>query len=839
MDTLLSDIRYAVRMLWKTRGLTLVALVSLAAGIGCNAAIFSLVNSLLLRPRAVSQPQELVQLYVGDRRQRYEGTSYPSYLELRERNEVFTGLAAYSVGWQFRLGGSGDAEAQPVWGELVSGNYFDVLGVRPYRGRTFLPDEDVVPDRNPVVVIGFGLWQRRFAADPDLIGKTIRINNQALTVVGIAPPEYSGITSGWATEIWVPTMMTPMLDPSRGLRQLTSRGNRWVTMVGRLKPGISVDQARSRVEVLTGQMQAAHSQEWASRYDDGSVRELFISLVPESESRVHPQMRAPAYALTALLFVIVDLMLIIACMNLASLLLARAVARRSEIGIRLAVGASRWRIVRQLLTESVLLSLCAGFAGAVLALWGLQALVAAMPVLPEGIRVAVNVHVDWRVLVYTIAFATLTGLLFGLAPALHASTAPLSTILKDDATVTARFRRSRVRASLVVAQVAFSLLLLLGAGLVLRSLERVRPTRLGFASERILVAPLALDDATYDRRRAQRFYDELSDAIAGLPGVQAVSLVEGIPGGFMSRSRRSTEIEGYVARADESLEIDAAIVGPGYFTNMQVPFVSGRDFSQRDRDGAPCVAIINEAFAQRYLPGAPAALGRHLASFESGQRQMCEIVGVVRDDDWQSLNKEVRPFFALPLLQSDQRRMTLMIHAAGDPAALVPSARQAIRRLDPDMPVTDVQTLGQYFGVALYPFRLLGIVMAGCGAMALLLAVVGIYGIISYSVAQRAREVGIRIALGAARTDILKLVVGQGMLPVGWGLAAGLVLGVALTRVLTILPIETTLLFGVGATDALTFGGVTVLLALVALVACYLPAQRAAKADPMVVLRGS
>jgi macrolide transport system ATP-binding/permease protein len=838
MESLLNDVRYAARTLWKTKGLTLVAILSLAVGIGTNAAIFNLVNAILLRPRPVAEPDDLVQLYVGDQRSVYETTSYPSYLDLRERNGVLTDLAAYGLGWQFNLRVGDDVE--PVWGETVSGNYFDVLGVKAHRGRTFLPDEDRVPNRNPVVVIGYGLWQRRFDADPGVIGRTITINKQALTVVGVAPPQWTGMMPGWSSDIWVPAMMIPLLDPSRGERHLTSRGNRWLTMVGRLKPGVTIEQARSRFDVLTKEMQAAYPEEWLRRREDNSVRELFVSVLPERETRVPPTMRAPAYAIAALLFVIVDLVLVMACINLASMFFARAVGRRNEIAVRLALGASRFRILRHMLAESVLLALVAGATGALFALWGLSALLAYMPSLPEGIRVALDIQPDWRVLLYTLAFSILTGVLFGLAPALHAARGAVYTVLKDESSVTARFRRSRGRMSLVVAQVAFSLLLLLGAGLVLRSLEKVRPTRLGFASQNYVVAPLTLDETSYDRRRSQQFYEQIANDVAALPGVRSVSLTTGMPGGFMSRQRSSIDIEGYTRSAGEGTEIDASIVGPRYYTNMQVPFVAGRDIDERDREGAPCVAIINEVFAQRYLGGTGPALGKHLirGTGQPGQRESCAIVGIVRDNNWQALNSEVRPFYSLPLLQSNEDRVTLFLEA-NNPALLVPAVRQAIRRLEPNMRLTDIQTIGQYFNVAAYPFRLIGFIIAGCGVMALLLAIIGIYGTIAYSVAQRRREVGIRMALGAAHKDILRLVVGQGMTLVIYGLGIGLLLGLALTRVLTNLPLDTKLLFGVSATDSITFAGVTLLLGVVALAACGVPALRATRVDPMIALRNS
>ena len=839
MGTLFNDLRYGIKMLWKAKGVTVVAVVSLAVGIGANTAIFSIVNSLLLRPRPVTKPEQLVELYTGDREHPYDSTSYPSYLDFRDRNDVFSGLAAYGIS-QFKLGGMNQVEQ--VWGETVSGNYFDVLGLQAYQGRTFLPGEDLVPGRNPVVVISYGLWQRRFNSDPALIGKTITINRQELTVVGVAPPQYTGMLRGLASEVWVPVMMMPLLEPTRGQATL-SRLNRGLLVVGRLKPDATLAQARARFDLLSQELHVAHPEEWMSKQEgSGAVRELFVTVLPESETRVLPDMQSSIYALVGLLVVIVNLVMVIACMNLASMLLTRALARRKEIAVRLAWGASRWRIMRQLLTESVLLSLIAGGAGFVFAVWLLDLVLAFIPALPEGIRIALDLRLDWHVPVYAIAFSTLTGVLFGLAPALHSSKADVSTILKDDSsTFSGGYRKSRLRMSLVVAQVAFSLLLLIAAGLVLRSLEKVRPTRLGFASDNVLVAPVALDEVQYgDRAKSQEFYRQLSERVSSLPGVQAVSLVDGMPGGFMSRTRRGTEIEDYQAGAGEDMQIDFAIVGPHYFTNMKVPFVQGRDFDDRDRDGAPCVAIVNEAFGKRYFSEAGASLGRHLVNFRSKPnppKQMCEIVGVVHDDQWQALEKVPRPFFFLALQQSDRRHMTLLVSSAGDPAGLIQPVRRTIQELGPNIPVNDVQTLREYFSVLLYPFRLLGIVMGACGVMALLLATLGIYGVVSYSVAQREREVGIRIALGALQKDILRMMVRQGMILVAYGLAAGLFLGFILTRVLTSSLFDSELLFGVSATDSLTFAGVTALLAFVALVACYVPARRATKVNLSVALR--
>ena len=830
MDILIQDLRYGLKQLWKSKGVTLVAIVSLAVGIGANSAIFSLVNSILLRPRAVSAPEQLVQIYTGDSNQPYHNSSYPTYQDFRDRSEVFSGLAAYGIE-QFRLDDGNQVEQ--VWGEMVTGNYFDVLGVPPVKGRMFAPEEDAVPGRNPVVVISHGLWQRRFHSDPDLVGKTIALNNQQLTVIGIASGAYNGMVGGLATEVWVPLMMSGAVDQSRGERALTSRGNRWLTIVGRLKPDATIAQARARFDLLTQELRTAHPEEWNT-----PQRQLSAYVLSESETRVHPQAREVVWGGAAALLVIVNLVLLIACMNLASMLLVRAVVRRNEIAVRLALGARRSRIVRQLLTESVLLALIAGAAGLLLAVWLLDLMMAFMPALPEGIRVAFDVHLDWRVLIYTFAFSSLTGVLFGLVPALHSSKAEVASVLKDDSSLfSGRYRKSRIRASLVVAQVAFSLLLLISAGLVWRTLEKIRPTRVGFSTENMVIAPVGLDERRYDRAKTQEFYRNLSERVAALPGVQSASLVDELPGGVLGGIRRSTEIEGYKPQPGESLHLDAALSGPNYFTNMKVPFVQGRDFDERDRDGAPCVAIVNEAFTQRYFGGA-SPLGKHLAkqTGRSNQNEWCEIVGVIRDNDWQVVH-ELRPFFAMAGQQSERKRMTLIVNGTTDAKSLIVPVRQVIRDLDRTIPVADVQTLQDFFGMMLYPFRLVGAVMAACGLMALLLATVGIYGVVSYSVAQRTREVGIRIALGASHNQILKLVVRQGMLLVVCGLAVGLLLAVVVMRIAASAVAEAELLFGVSTTDSLTFAGVTILLTAVALLACYLPARRATRVDPVVALR--
>ena len=835
MYTLLQDLRYAIRTLSKKPGFALIVIVTLAVGIGANTAVFSIVNAMLLRPRPVAQPERLVELYVGDVGHPYHAGSYEDFLIFRDQAEIFSGLAAYSIE-QFKLGGAEDVEQ--VWGEAVSGNYFELLGVNAARGRTFLPEEDQTPGTHPVAVISHGLWQRRFGADPAVIGQTITLNHQPLTVIGIAPPQYTGMMRGLAVEVWIPLMMVPRMAPQYGLARLYSRGNSWLFMVGRLRPGATLEQARARFDLISRQLREAYPEHWREKREGSNeVRDKFVTVLPESETRIHPQTYSSAYAAIALILVMVNLVMLIACMNLAGLSLARALGRRREIAVRLALGAGRGRIVRQLLTESVLLALAAGVAGTLLAMWLTNLLVAFIPTLPEGVRLSIDLHMDWRVLAYTFGFSFTVGVLFGLVPALQTSRPDVIATLKEGAEVFAGgHAQSRLRNGLIVAQVALALLLLTGVGLAARSLRNISPTRLGFASANLVVAPLTLE-RQYDRARSQEFYRQLAERTLALPGVRAVSFVDVVPGGLLGRQRSSVGIEGYGPSAGESMEIDYNTIGAGYLTSMNIPVVQGRDFDERDRDGAPCVAVVNESFERRYF-AAGRALGKHLTKLGSPPASSrCEIVGVVRDNRVQSLQKEPLPWYAFPLQQSHATGMVMLVHPTGAPESIVPSVRRAIQSLDRDIPVSDVLTLNDTFKPFLFMYRLFGIVVGACGGLAVLLASMGIYGTVSYVVAQRTREIGIRVALGANKQDILGLVIRQGMIRVVYGLILGLLLALALARVLASSMFGVDLLYGVSANDPLTYVLVGAVLLTVTLLACYIPARVATKVDPLVALR--
>jgi predicted permease len=835
VDKLFKDLRYGARNLLRRPGFTLIAVVTLALGIGANSAVFSIVNAMLFRPRPVANPDRLVELYVGHPRSPYETSTYQDFLIFREQHEVFSGLAAYHIE-QFKLGGAEDVEQ--VFGEVVSSNYFEVLGVKAIKGRTFLPEEDRTPGTHPVAVISHGFWQRRFGANPAVIGQTITLNHQSLTVIGIAPPPYTGMLRGLAIEVWVPLMMMPQMSPETGMVFLNGRDSSWLSVVGRLRPGATLKQARARFDLISRQLRDAFPEYWReNREGSNEVREKFVTVLPESETRILPDAHSSVYAGIALILAMINLVLLIACMNLAGLLLARAWERRREIAVRLALGAGRGRIVRQLMTESVLLALVAGVAGTLLAMWLTNLLVAFIPALPEGIRLSIDLGIDWKVLAYTFGFSVVVGVVFGLVPALQISRPDVIATLKEGSQVFAGgYAQSRLRNGLIVAQVALALVLLVGAGLAMRSLQNISPTRLGFDSANLVVAPVELE-RQYDRVRSQEFYRQLEERTLTLPGVRTVSFVDELPGGLLGRQRRSIGIEGYEPAAGERMEVDYNTIGAGYLTAMKIPVPQGRDFNERDRDGAPCVAAVNESFGRRYFADGR-ALGKHLTKFESqSKRQSCEIVGVVRDDKVQSLQKEPFPWFAFPLQQSHEQGMTMLVHSAGDPESMVPAVRRAIQSLDKNIPVADVVTLNDTFKPVLFLYQLFAIVIGSCGGLAVLLASLGIYGTIAYGVGQRTREIGIRVALGANKRDILRLVIRQGMMRVIFGLSLGLLLALALTRVLVSSVFEVDLLYGVSANDPLTYVLVGALLMLVTLLACYLPARRAAKVDPLVALR--
>ena len=814
MNTLWQDLRYGLRMLIKSPGFTLVAVVALALGIGANSTIFSFINGLLLRPIAgVSAPERLVAVYTSDYSSGpYGGSSYLDYVDFRDQADAFAGLAAYE---ETVMNVAGDDAAERLGGAYVTGNYFDVLGVGARAGRTLTPADDDKPGAHPVAVISAGLWRRRFGADPQVIGQTLTLGGRAFTIIGVAAEDFHGLRMGTPPEFWL-----PMMEDSPNM--LSARGNRGLEIIGRLKEGVTLAQARAQISAVGARL--------AQSYPDTNLGTLERPHEPRPmtvvrAARVEPEAQKNIWFMSALLMSAVGLVLLIACANVANLLLARAAARRREIAIRLAIGAGRWRLVRQLLTESVLLAALGGTAGLLLALWAIDVL---PTFFPPSEATGLDLSLDWRVLTFTCAVTLVTGVLFGLVPALQATRPELTAALKDDVGGAGHgLRRFSLRGALVVAQLSLSLVLLIGAGLCLRSLRRAVAFDPGFAAQNILLASLETNGAGLAKAQGQAFYQQTLERIGNLPGVRAATLTRVVPvsGGGQ---RRGIDIAGYQPRPNEDTETNTNVVGPDYFSTMEIPVVHGRAFGAQDVEGAPPVVVVNEEFARRYFPGR-AAVGQRLRW--NANSPYMEIVGVARNAKYRSLREQPLPFIYIPLAQEYQRGMTLVVRTSGDPAALAAAVRNVVRALNKNVPVFAVTTMSEHIGAALAADKMIAALLSLFGGAALLLAAVGIYAVVAYSVAQRTHEIGIRMALGAQAGDIARLIVGQGLALILAGTGLGLALALALTRVLA------SLLFDVSVTDPLTFAAVALLLACIALLACYIPARRAMKVDPMIALR--
>ncbi len=815
MSTMWQDVRYGLRMIAHSPGFTLVAVLALAIGIGANTTIFSFINGLVLRPLAgVSAPAQLVGVYTSDYSSGlYGGSSYPDYIDFRNQADAFAGLAAYE---DTVLNLSGPESAERVRGAYVTGNYFDVLGVGARVGRTLRAADDVTPGAHPVVVISHALWQRRFGADPGVVNQTVTLDGRAFTVIGVAAERFRGLRLGQPPEFWLPMMME-----SAGM--LDGRGNRGIEITGRLRPGVPLAQAQAQISAIGARL--------ASSYPETNMGTLErpqaprpLTVVPEA--RIGPGAQKGVGAVLALLLAVVGLVLLIACANVANLLLARASVRRREIAIRLALGAGRWRLIRQLLTESMLLALIGGMLGLLAALWAVDLIPTFFPSDEAG---GIDLSLDWRVLAFTCAIAVVTGLIFGLAPALQATRPDLITALKDDAGLQGHsLRRLSLRSALVVAQLALSLVLLIGAGLFLRSLQHALTVDPGFAPQNLLLASIEPGGAGVQRAQWPTFYQQAVERIGSLPGVHHVSLTRVVPisGGGQ---RRAVTLDGYQPQPNEDTELNTNVVGANYFETMAIPLVAGRNFGAQDKAGGPGGVIVNEELARRYFPQQD-AVGRRLR-FGGPAEPYLEIVGVARDAKYRSLREQTLPFIYIPLAQEAQESMTLLVRTETEPLGLVSAVRTELRGLNKDVPVYAVETMSEHIGAALAADQMITALLSVFGATALLLAAIGIYGVMAYSVAQRTHEIGVRMALGAQGSDIARLIVGQGLVLILIGVGCGLALAFALTRVVG------SLLFDVSATDPFTFAAITLLLAVVALVACYIPARRAMKVDPMVALR--
>lgn len=804
MGTLLQDFRYGLRMLVKSPGFTAVAVIALALGIGANTAIFSVVNAVLLRPLPYTDPSRLVIMWEKAATQD-TSVSYPNFLDWREQNQSFQEITA-SRRDSFNLIGTGEPER--LAGRLVSANFFHTFGAQLFRGTDFPVAEDRVGGQK-VVILSYGFWQRRFGGDAGIVGRQLTLNNQSYTVVGITAPEFR---FGSDTDIY--TLIGQTDDDC-----FKSRGcHPGIYVLGRLKPGVNLEQARADMDAI----QARLGQQYPNTNIDRRIH--IESLYENTVQDVRPTLYI---LLGAVAFV-----LLIACANVANLLLARSAARQKEIAIRTALGAGRLRIIQQLLVESIVLGVFGGAIGLLLALWWTDALKSLVPGNIPRLREA---GIDVRVLVFTILVSVLTGVIFGLVPALHSSKPDLNEALKEgDRGSTGS--RHRVRSGLVIGEVAIALVLLIGAGLMVKSLWRLQNVPTGFDSHNLLTMQLSYTAKPNEGDRVRNFFSQLEERIKAVPGVQSVTFSSGLP--FLGASENSVWVKGRPRNSprDEMMTVEY-LVTPDYFRTLGVELKRGRLISEQDRAGSPLVADIDESFAQRYFPGED-PIGKYLEN-GNGQKEV-EIVGIVGHVKHYGLDGEVPvdPQYYMALRQvPDQflpnvvKRVSMSVRTSVDPQTVAGAIRHEVLATDPNQPIFNVRLMDQVIAESIAPRRFAMLLLAIFAGVALLLASVGIYGVMSYSVTQRTHEIGIRMALGAGVKDILKMVVGQGMLLVAIGVGIGLVGALAMTRLMT------SMLFGVGTTDLATYAAITVILGLVALIACYIPARRAVRVDPMVALR--
>src|SRR5262245_12709061 len=813
MEALWQDLRFGLRMLMKNPGFTFVAVITLALGIGANTAIFSFVNSLFLRPLPVPDPDRVARLYGEEKRGgKYDTFSYPNYADLRDRSQTIQALAAHrEVAASVGLG----AGAENTEGEIVTGNYFQALGVNAAMGRALLPEDDQNLGAHPVVVISHAYWGRRLGADKNAVGKKLYINSHPFTVVGVMPEGFKGTYQAFTADFWAPMMMHAQVQP-RGLT-LDKRGWGWLKGTARLKPGVTLAEAQAELDRLTKQI----LKESPRGNDSVAGFRLYpASALPE-------EFRQGASGMLGFFMGVVALALLAACANIAGLMLARMTSRHREIAVRQALGATRLRLARQWLTESLLLALCGSAAGLIFALWAADGLMALAP--PDFRNFSPGLRLDARVLVFTLVVSVVTGALCGLFPALRAGRADLVAALNEGGSATAGGRhRSRLQQGFVVTQVAVSLVLLVVAGLLLRSLRNSAAFDPGFKTDNLLLAQIDLRRQGYSAEQGQAFHRQLTERLKSLPGVRAVTSAFVLPLGD-GRESLGFIIPGHTApNGSRYISIANNTVGPDYFAAMGIPLLRGRDFDESDaQPGAPQVAVINETMARRFWQNGN-AVGQSIQTDVKGPA--IEIVGVVRDIKYYSLAEEPMPYVYASAAQFYTPDATMHIRMAGDPKALMRAAQKEIESLDLNL-ATDFTTFAELRQAPLFPGRAMAIVSRLFGLLALLLAAVGIYGVTSYTVGQRTREVGIRIALGAQRGAILRLIIGQSVMITLIGVGVGLVAALALTRFLT------SQLFGVSPTDPLTFVTIALLLTCVALLAAFVPARRATKVDPMMALR--
>ncbi|MBM3879369.1 MAG: ABC transporter permease [Verrucomicrobia bacterium] len=808
----MNEIRFAFRLLLKSPGFTAVAVLSLGLGIGATTTVFAWIQSVLLRPiPGVGRPEQLVVLTTTFGKTQWDTLSLPDLRDYAGLTNTFAGIvgsqitpACLSVGGQ----------PQWVYGQIATANFFDALGVKPILGRTFVAEEDLRPGGAPVLVLSEGFWRRRFGGDPAIVGRAVELNRHSFTIVGVVPSAFRGTMSGLMCDFWAPLVMHEQVA---NFGSLENRGDHWLHTQARLQPGVSRATAQTAVDTLARQLEQAYP---------ASNREIGVRVLPVWKAPYGGQaMLLPVLSL--LLAVSFGVLLIVAA-NVANLLLARATGRQKEVAIRLALGAGRARLVRQLLLESLLLALLGGLVGILGASWGTQLFESFLPTtyLPIGY----SFSLDLQTLSFTLALTLATGLVFGLAPAWRASAVDLHSTLKEGGrTSGGAVPHHRLRSVLVAGEVALALMLLLGAGLCIKGFDRARQIDLGFDPSQVLVGGLRIGMNGYDEARGLVFYRNLRERLAAVPGVEVAALSGWLPLGFEGGSSMGVQVEGYDRKPNEDTSIPYSIVSPGYFDLLRIPLLAGRDFTERDDTNTARVVIVNETMAKRFWPG-QSPLGRKLRYW--GDQREATVVGVVKAGKYRTLNEPPRDFMYLAYQQGVwDLNLGVGLRVAGNPLAFASSLRQAIRSLDPGVEVWALLAMQDYIQAAFLAQRITATLLMALGGVALVLAAMGIYGVMAYIVSQRTHELGIRVALGARSPDLLRLVVGEGMRLAAWGMVVGLAGAVGLTRLLA------NFLYGVSPFDPAAYLAVAATLAGVALVACYLPARRATRVDPMVALR--
>jgi predicted permease len=822
METLGQDIRYAFRMILKNRAFSAIAVLSLALGIGANTTIFTVVNAILLNPLPVKDISRLVEMDTVDTKTMVTqanatklGMSYPNFQDYERQNQVFSGLTCISGG---PLTWSGGAEPKQILGLLVSANYFDVLGVRPAAGRFFFPDEDKKPGGNNVAVLSYSLWSNKFGSDTNLLGKTITLNATPYTVIGIAPLGFKGtFTLGSAELVWIPVSMYSQTLSGFFRDNFNDRRLLGTATVGRLKAGVSLSQAEASLKTIALHLESEYPEDNGGRS---------VALTRLADAAVGANNFGQINLAGGLIMGIVGLVLLIACVNLANLLLAQAAHREKEIGMRAALGASQSRLLRQMLTESMVLSLLAALVGLAIAYGGRAALWSFRP--PFIQQNDLDLALDSHVLLFTLSIALLTALFIGIAPAIKAAKPNLSEILKAGGRGgTVGWRRNPLRSMLVVSEIALALVALIGAGLFIRSMQNAQRIDPGFESEKLFMMAFDLGALHYEEGRAQEFFRAAVERAKASPGVEVATVASNFPlgGGFAHTvfpegQDETTGYRGTLTQVDD--------ITPGFFETLRIPLMQGRVFNDSDRQNSVQVAVINEAMVKQFWPNAD-PLGKRFHFF--GEPALREVVGVVKNTVVNQIGEEPQPIAYLPITQDFAPAATLQVRTTGRPESVIGTVRGQLQSLDTNVAITNVQTIQEIMSQGLWAPRMGAGLLTVFGGLALILAAVGVYGVLSYSVSQQTREIGIRMSLGAQQNQVLRLVIGQGIRLAVAGLALGLLAALGLMRVLS------SLLFGVSAHDPVAFGGVSLVLVGAAILACYIPARRATKVDPIIALR--